>query len=85
MRSSEEPYYCSGRAITINPEITQRGLRMAVIETLNKVGINPKDFDTATWGSSSQKVPSIMDVSLRDNRIHIEIFIKKLPPERFII
>lgn len=84
-RSNEDPYFISVRAITINPDIGERALLIAVKETIQRKGYNLSGFSSKYTGYSYQKIPSSVDRSLNDERIHVEVMIKKGRPEIYII
>lgn len=80
----DEPYYISVRAMTLNPDITERGLRIAIIEIIGEINkssnynidVSNDDFE----GLSAQEITSNMDKALNDYRVHVEILIKKNSP-----
>lgn len=84
MRSSQEPYAASIRAITINPEITNTGLKLAIIETLREVQIDINEFETKTFGYEYVEIPPSEDKRLNDYRVHVEVLIKRNKPINFI-
>ena len=78
-RMNEEPYFISIRALTINPEITERGLKMEVISARNKLegqGIRLSQLD-GQFGYESRKIAPSEDRSLNDMKVHVEIYIKR--------
>jgi hypothetical protein len=94
-RSSKSPYYISIRVMTINPDITERGLLMALNEiklSLQKQSINIKDkarnvnIDFARMdsvrssiGTEKTKIAPHEDTQLNDLRVHYEILIERNP------
>jgi hypothetical protein len=83
-RSGEEPYAVSIRAITINPEITERGLLIAVQETKSELDINFENFTSRYLGFEETEIPSSEDTRLNDFRVHVEVLIRKGRPINFI-
>lgn len=79
-RSDEQPYFISIRAITINPDVSERGLLIAVREARSKLqgtGINLSNMDSHYTGYEQKEIPSSEDKILNDYRVHIEILIRK--------
>ena len=83
-RSSEEPYAVSIRAITINPEINERGLLIAVQETMSEIGINLENFSKRYLGFEEALIPNSEDRRLNDLRVYIEIFVRKEKPVVYV-
>jgi len=83
-RSSGEPYALSIRALTINPEITERGLQMAVAEVKRSLDIDFKIFSARYLGFEQTEISSSEDKRLNDYKVHIEVLIKRNPPINFI-
>lgn len=79
-RSHSEPYHCSIRALTLNPEYTQRGLLIAVQEVkrdLEQQGIIDFDeFSSSYLGFEEKEISNAEDKILNDGKIHVEVFIK---------
>jgi hypothetical protein len=69
------------RAITINPEYNEVGLKMAIEEVKREIelreGIKLYNFQQRYYGLEIVKIPSSEDIRLNDNRIHIEVFVNK--------
>lgn len=75
-RLREEPYFISIRAITINPDITEKGLLLVVRKYHQQF---QKQFDMPMGyytGYETKKIPNSEDTRLNDYKIHIEILIK---------
>jgi hypothetical protein len=87
-RGTEPPYFFSIRAVTINPEINERGLKIAVMETLrsfvNSQDIDLSEFQTQYLGYEVVEVAKGEDTSLNNLRIHIEIMEKKKIVARYV-
>lgn len=84
MRSDDEPYAMSVRAITINPGITEEGLKLAILETLREINIDLSKFYRKEFGFEAREIPEQEDRRLNDFRVHIEILIRREPPINFI-
>ena len=84
LRSHEDPYAVSVRALTINPEINQTGLKMAIIETLNELNMPLEQFWKKEFGYEQARIPEQEDKRLNDMKVHVEIFIRKQQPINFI-
>lgn len=82
-RSDSEPYSVSIRAITLDPEMTERGLLMAVQEIQTQLDINFEYFSSRYAGFEQTEIPKDEDKRLNDMKIHIEVQIKKNPPINF--
>lgn len=80
-RSYEEPYAFSITAITINPAITETGLKLAIIETLKEYKF---DIDSLWKKEFSIHRETLLgtneDNSLNDFRVHITIQIRRENP-----
>jgi len=92
-RSDQTPYYISIRVLTINPEITDNGLLMALNELKlsiqnQKVKIKNKGYFTINFSRLNPDYSSIgtepptklspnEDLILNDMRIHYEIWIER--------
>lgn len=79
-RSDEDPYYISIRAITINPEINETGLLIAVKETMSELHFDFSAFTKRYLGFSAQEIPKNVDTTLNDGRVYVEVFIKRDKP-----
>lgn len=77
--SDNPPYYVSIRAITINPNITEKGLRMALLQGRRKFqnteNVNLNLMNTEYYGLEQTPIPDSEDIKLNDGRIHIEVFV----------
>lgn len=87
-RSHEAPYFFSIRAITINPEIDERGLKVAVMEVARSIASN-RDFDLSNFkaqylGYETKQISSNEDRFLNDMKVHIELMVKKTVVARFV-
>lgn len=87
-RGNEPPYFFSIRAITINPAINERGLKMTVIETARNLA-NKNDFDLSEFsgqyiGYETREISNNEDKQLNDLKIHIEVMFGKKIIARFI-
>ena len=94
-RADESPYYLSIRVLTINPEIDERGLFLAINELKNNlqnqsIYLNVKrhsvviDFNNlvperSSIGTEAREIPTSEDKILNDNKIHYEILIENNP------
>lgn len=76
-RSDEAPYFVSIRAITINPDITERGLLMAINQVKSRLEYNLRLFSAQYLGYEAKAIPSSEDKQLNDFKIHIEVLIKR--------
>lgn len=95
-RSDMSPYYLSIRVVTINPEINETGLLLAINELKNdlqnqSIYLRAKkhsvmiDFNNlvperSSIGSESKVIPTSEDRILNDGRIHYEILVENNPP-----
>jgi len=88
-KSSEPPYFVSVRAITINPEITQRGLVIALLQgkrNLEKeTNINLSLMTSEHIGLAEQEIPITEDKELNDMKVHVEVFIANTKGGRNIL
>lgn len=77
-RTRKEPYFISIRAITINPDISSRGLMLAVKEVANSLY---KEYKLDTYhsyiGGEAVELGTNEDKILNDGKIHIEVFVHK--------
>lgn len=86
LRSHDEPYAISIRAITINPIITENGLKIAVNDGLKRSGYKLRDFyQKRYYGLEETEISNEEDKRLNDYRVHIEILIKKNRPINYKI
>lgn len=78
-RADEEPYFISIRAITINPDISERGLLIAVKEARQRAQLNYEisHMSSHYTGYETKVIPASEDKILNDYKVHIEILIKK--------
>lgn len=79
-RSHEEPYYISIRAITINPDINEKGLLLAVKETLNNLSYNLTGFSRSYYGIEKTRIPYSEDKRLNSGKVYVEVWIKRNKP-----
>lgn len=76
-RLETEPYYISIRAITINPEITDRGLFLTIIPYKNRIDEQYNIKGKGYIAYETKPIPQSEDKQLNDMKVHIEIFIKR--------
>ena len=72
------------RAITLNPEITERGLKIAIMEIFKELDFKEEDFyHKSYFGYEDAEISSSEDRRLNDYKVHIEVLIKRNPPINF--
>ena len=78
-KSSDLPYFCSIRAITINPEYNQTALNLAILKAKKTLeshyDINFRTMFSNYTGLEQEKISKSEAKYLLHNRIHIEVFI----------
>lgn len=72
------PYFISIRALTINSEISEKGLKIAILQAKRRLkkqeGIDFGDMQVQNTGVEIKKIPPSEDKKLNDNKVHIEVF-----------
>lgn len=65
--------FLSIRAITINPNITEKGLLIAINRAKKKLEVDYNLYHSSYTGLALQPIPNSEDTELNDYEIHIEV------------
>jgi hypothetical protein len=85
-RGKREPYYFSIRAVTLNPEVNEQQLKMAVMKAIRRLRINTTGFQrTIRVGFEREAIGRNEERKLNNEDIYIEYQEKRTIVERFKI